>query len=200
MRRSGLPRGSVLAVAWALVGVLGGHVLTYAILFPDAHAHDATLAESGHGWLAMLGPAALTAAAVAVTAGLLGSARRGGSRGVRFATLALFQVGLFTSLELAERIGTGMTIESLPLHLVAHGLASILVLGSLIQLLTAWLGSAASRLVATVAGRLRPAPPRRRRAAPRRIRVLALPPAARPVRAHRSRGPPSLVASAVPTP
>ena len=183
-------------MAWALVGVLGGHVLTYAILFPDQHVHDRILAESGHGWTELLGPAVLTATAVAVVLGLLGGTGRAHRRGVRFTTLALIQVGLFGGMELAERIASsGLTIDTLPHQLSAHGLAAILFVGNLIQLVTAWLGSAVSRAIAAVAERLRPAPPRRRLAHPHLVPVSVSLPAARPVRAHGSRGPPLLVGS-----
>jgi hypothetical protein len=185
--------GGIMAIAWALVGVLGGHLATYALLFPDAHVHDQVLAESGHGWTALLGPAALTAVAVALALGLVGGAGRGRSRGVRFTTLVLLQVALFAGLELAERVASsGLTVDTLWHHLTAHGLAAILLLGTLIQVATAWLGSAVSRIVAAVAERLRGAPPRRRHAQARPALAEATLPAARPVRAHGSRGPPLL--------
>jgi len=184
-------RSGLLATAWALVGVLGGHLLTYALLFPDAHVHDAVLRDSGHAWTGLLGPAVLTAVAVAIALGLLGGARRDQTRGVRFTTLVLIQVGLFAGLELAERIASsGLTIDSLEHNLTGHGLAGILLIGSVIQVVTAWLGSAVSRLVAAVAERLAAAPPRRRLAHPHLVPVSVSLPAARPVRAHGSRGPP----------
>jgi hypothetical protein len=184
----------VLALAWALVGVLGGHLLTYLILFPDLHVHDAVLAESGHGWTSLLGPAVLTSVGVALALGLLAPTGRGGSRGVRFLTLATLQVVLFAGLELGERIASsGLTLESLPHQLVDHGLAAILLLGGLIQVVTAWLGSAVSRLVAVVATRLRSAPPRRRRWHRSLTPPVVRPPMGRRVRAHGSRGPPLLV-------
>jgi hypothetical protein len=185
----------LLAMAWALVGVLGGHLLTYAILFPDAHVHDRILAESGHGWTALLGPAVVTAAAIAVALGLLGGLGRGRARGVRFATLLVLQAGLFGGIEVAERIASsGLTLESLPHHLIDHGLAAILIVGTLIQVVTAWLGSAVSRVVAVVGRRLRTASPRRRLAHPRLAPVTLRVPAAQAVRAHGSRGPPPLAA------
>lgn len=198
LRRS---RAGLTALAWALVGVLGGHLLTYAVLYPDAHVHDQVLSESGHGWTALLGPAAMTAIAVAIALGLVGGSGRGRSRGVRFGTLALLQVSLFAGIELAERVASsGLTVDTLWHHLVAHGLAAILLLGALIQVITAWLGSAVSRIVAAVADRLRPARPRRRLAHPHLVPVNATRPAARPVRAHGSRGPPLLLASSYQAP
>lgn len=194
-------RSGLLAVSWALLGVLGGHLLTYAILFPDAHVHDAVLAESGHGWTALLGPAALTALVVALGLGLLGGFRRDPSRDVRFTTLLLLQVGLFAGMELAERVATsGLTVDTLWHDLTGHGLGAILVLGIAIQAVTAWLGSRVSRLVAAVAERLRAAAPRRRPAHPHLVPVSVSRPAVRPGGAHGSRGPPALLVRTVPTP
>jgi hypothetical protein len=128
-------------------------------------------------------------------------AGHGHRRGVRFTTLLLLQVGLFAGMELAERVASsGLTIETLWHHLADHGLAAILLLGAFIQVATAWLGSAVSRIVAAVGERLRAAPPRRRLAHPHLVPVNATLPAARPVRAHGSRGPPFLVASGYQTP
>jgi hypothetical protein len=201
MRVRSRSTGGLMTLAWALVGVLGGHLLTYAILYPDAHVHDQILADTGHGWTTLLGPAALTAVAVAVALGLVRGAGHGHRRGVRFTTLLLLQVGLFAGMELAERVASsGLTVETLWHHLADHGLAAILLLGTLIQVATAWLGSAVSRIVAAVAERLRPAPPRRRLAHPHLVPVNATLPAARPVRAHGSRGPPFLVAPGFQTP
>lgn len=194
-------RSALIAVAWALLGVLGGHLLTYALLYPDAHVHDAVLAESGHGWTALLGPATLTALVIALGLGLLGGVRRDHARGVRFTTLLLLQVGLFAGMELVERVASsGLTLDTLRHHLADHGLLAILLLGGAIQVVTAWLGSRVSRLVAAVAERLRPAPPRRRLAHPRLVPVSVSRPAARQVRAHGSRGPPALVMRPLPTP
>jgi uncharacterized protein YcnI len=187
----GNARDGAHAMAWGLIGVLGGHRLTYAILFPDAHVRDRILDESGHGWTALLGPAIMTAVAIALALGLLSGLGRGRARGVRFTTLLLLQAGLFAGIEIAERIASsGLTVASLQHHLVDHGLAAILLVGALIQVLTAWFGSTVSRVVASVACRPRPAPSRRRlahsRLAPFAMRV----PAPRMVRAQGSRGPP----------
>jgi hypothetical protein len=140
----------LVAICWAIVGVLGGHVLTYALLFPNAHVHEQVLAESGHGWMSLVGPAILTV--VVITAGLaLLRRRESPTRGVPFALLASLQIGLFVALEVGERLGAGLTIDSFSHHLTDHGLGEILVIGSFIQLLTAWLGTRLSRLVAAAA-------------------------------------------------
>lgn len=158
MTRTGL-LPPVLAAGWAATGLLGGHLLTYRILFPDAHRHDAVLAESGHAWTALLVPAFLVALVVAIAAGLLGRRRAGDRRVVRFGVLALLQVALFLALEIGERVAGGMTFRTLPHELAVHHLGSTLAVGVAIQLLAAWLGSALSRAVARVAERLgRPGP------------------------------------------
>jgi hypothetical protein len=179
----------LMALCWAIVGMLGGHVLTYALLFPGAHVHAAVLAESGHGWTSLLGPTILTTAVMAAGLGLL-RRRRTPPRGVRFALLATLQVSLFVALELGERLGSGLTLDTLGHQLVDHGLGHILLVGGLVQLVAAWLGSALSRLVADGACEPGRAEPRtlgpHRRVAP----VEALVRVGSPVLAHGSRGPP----------
>jgi uncharacterized protein YbjT (DUF2867 family) len=146
---------SPIAIGWAMVGVLGGHVATYALLFPDAHEHDAALAASGHSWLDLLGPLVLAGAAVAILAGLLSRWSHGGPRSVRFSALAVMQVALFAGLEVSERLASGLTLVGLPHELAGHGLAAILIVGTLIQIIMAWLGTRASLVVRKVAARLR---------------------------------------------
>jgi Zn-dependent protease with chaperone function len=187
-----LPTRALLAIAWAVIGVLGGHVLTYALLFPDHHEHEEVLAESGHTWLALVPPLILVAASVAVVLGLLAGTGHARARGVRFAALAAIQVVLFGGMEIAERVTSGMTIDALPHVLVEHQLAAILVVGTLLQLVTAWLGSVVSRAVADVARRLARVRHMARRASHRPLPVIELLPSLRAVRAHRSRAPPGL--------
>jgi hypothetical protein len=180
-----------MALAWALIGVLGGHVLTYAVLYPDAHVHDRVLQASGHGWTGMLAPALLTSAVVAVSLGLLGGTRHGDARVARFTTLLALQLGLFAGLELAERIASaGLTLASLEHHLFDHGLAQILLVGSIVQVVTAWCGSRVSRAVAAVARMFGARPARRRLAHRRLVHVLARAIGAPPRSAHAIRGPP----------
>lgn len=185
-------RAPVLAAGWSAAGLLGGHLLTYRILFPDAHRHDAVLADSGHAWTALLVPAFLIALVVAIAAGLLGRRRAGERRAVRFGLLALLQVALFLALELGERFAGGMTLRALPHEVAVHHLGAILAVGVAIQLLAAWLGSALSRAVARVAerlGRTVPTGPLR----PLRLPVPAgsIPPSPA-LRAGGIRGPPAL--------
>jgi hypothetical protein len=180
----------LLALGWAVAGVLGGHVLTYALLYPDHGVHDLVLAQSGHSWTTMLGPAVLVTVVVATGLAFL---RRDATpaRGVRLAFLATVQLGLFLMLEMGERIGAGMTLHTFGRHLVDHGLAQILVVGALIQLVTAWFGSALSRLVAVAARE--PGSPQRPRSFARSgalVPVVACPRARAPLRAHGSRAPP----------
>jgi hypothetical protein len=180
----------LVALCWAIIGVLGGHVLTYALLFPNAHVHEQVLVESGHGWMSLVGPAILTAVVVAAGLALL-RRRESPARGVSFALLASLQVGLFVALEIGERLGAGLTIDSFSHHLADHGLGEILVIGCLIQLLTAWLGTRLSRLVAAAA--LEDAGSESWRLGPitRVVAWVATLEATEPIRSHRSRAPPA---------
>jgi hypothetical protein len=187
----GTARAGALTLAWAFIGVLGGHELTYAVLFPDAHGHDRVLAGSGHGWTSLLGPALLTSIAIVTALCLMSVTSRGRMRHVRFTVLLVLQVGTFTGIEIGERVAaSGLTVDTLWHHLIDHGLASILLVGAIIQVVTAWFGSAMSRVVAAVADRARRARARRRGAQPRRAILAAcayIPPS---VLVPWSRGPP----------
>jgi hypothetical protein len=186
---------TIVAMAWAVTGILAGHELTYALLFPDAHVHHAVLAETGHGWLHWLWPVALAAGLVSVALGLLSGSSRGGSRGVRFAVLALLQVTLFCGLELSERLAVELTPEPHHHGLVHQGLAAILIVGGLIQLVTAWFGSAASRLVQAVAARLRGTAPVRPGARSRPLVATRTLPSVQPAPRPAIRGPPMVIFS-----
>jgi hypothetical protein len=183
-----------VAVAWAVIGVLGGHLAAYAILFPDAHVHDRVLDQSGHGWIALAGPAALTALTIALGFGLVTGADRGRARGVRFGTLLGLQVVLFTGMELTEHIAaSGLSLAHIEHQLLSHGLAGILVLGTLCQVVTAWLGSAFSRVVAAVAAARHPrARPRRRCGQHCLLPITITRPMGSVALAHRGRGPPRM--------
>lgn len=177
---------ATIAAAWAAAGLLVGHVLTYDLLFPEAHHRESVLAASGHGWTEALPGALLVAVLAALVAGLADG--RGGTRprGVRFGLLAGVQVGLFIAVEVSERVLAGGSARILLHEVAAHQLLAILAVGVAIQLLCAWLGSAASRAVARVAGRLRcppqvaaadpahPLPDARMRPAARRPRDLPI--------------------------
>jgi hypothetical protein len=65
--------------------------------------------------------------------------------------LALLQVGAFLGIEIAERLAHGISPTDIFHQLTDHGLWLVIVIGVGAQVLTAWLGSAASRLIASAA-------------------------------------------------
>jgi hypothetical protein len=142
-----------VTLGWAVIGLLIGHVAAYDVVFPDAHVHAAALADSGHAWLGMLEPSLVVAIAFVVAASWW-AARAGRPRVVRFRRLAVVQVAAFVSMELGERVLAGHALADVGHELVDHGLWLILVVGIAFQLLGAWLGSAVSRGIAGVAGRV----------------------------------------------
>ena len=197
MRR--LTRAPMLVIfGWAVVGLLIGHVAAYDLVYPDGHVHAAVLAASGHEWLWLLEPSVVVGLLVAIVAGFLGSRRSHHHREARFRVLAAIQVGAFLGIELLERLGHGLTVSDILHELTAHGLWLVIVIGIGAQLLTAWLGSAASRSIAGAAHV--PAPPRIHR--PSRPHILASvagrPVPAQTVRANHSRAPPSILVRTFP--
>jgi hypothetical protein len=174
---------------WAVVGLLIGHVAAYDLVYPDGHVHAEVLAASGHQWLWLLEPSVILGLLVAVIAGFVGSRDRR-PREVRFRVLASIQVTAFLGIELLERLGHGAALTDITHELTDHGLWLVLLIGIGAQLLTAWLGSAASRAVA-VAARSQPTPrtpvPSRPGILPSIARRLSRAPV---MRAHGSRAPP----------
>lgn len=183
----------MVTAGWAVIGLLLGHVAAYDIVYPDAHVHETALASSGHGWLVALGPSLVIAFLAAVLAAVIGS-RTGRPRAARFRTLAFIQIVAFLAMELGERLVAGLTLAAIGHELFEHGLWLILATGMVVQVATAWLGSAASRHItaATIPG---PSPMRRRQRPPLlpRPSVAALWP--RPVIVPRGRAPPDGIAS-----
>jgi hypothetical protein len=179
----------VTTAGWAVIGLLLGHVAAYDLVFPDAHVHDAALAESGHAWLEWLQPSLLIAIGLVVVATLL-TVRAGGPREVRFRRLAMIQVAAFVAVELGERVIAGYSPLDLWHALVDHGLWLILAVGVAAQALTAWLGSAASKGIAAATRTTRTD-----RLATRRVPRVAIPRqtivADRPSVTRRVRAPPS---------
>jgi hypothetical protein len=190
MIRLGRPLTLLAAIGWAVVGFLAAHQGAYRLVYPDAHVHDAVLTANGHGWLSLASPAVVVALAVAIAAGLAG-ARRWRHRGVRFAILAGVQIGAYVVIELGERVVSGADGRVLLHEVRDHGFWLTLLVGCALQVLTAWLGSAASRLVARAAERIPATTPHRPVApgvTPIVDRVVAPPRR----RAHRTRAPPLL--------
>ncbi len=174
---------------WAVVGLLIGHVAAYDLVYPDGHVHAQVLEATGHQWLWVLEPSLALGVLIAAIAGLIGS-RSGHPREVRFRLLALIQVSAFLGIELLERLGHGITLPDIAHELTDHGLWLVLLIGIGAQLLTAWLGSAASHSIADVAA-VTSAPRRPRTARPSVLRAVTdAPITLRLHRAHGSRAPP----------
>jgi hypothetical protein len=174
---------------WAVVGLLIGHVAAYDVVYPDGHIHAQVLEASGHQWLWLLEPSILLGVLIAAIAGFVGS-RSGSRREARFCLLATIQVGAFLGMELVERLAHGITLPDIAHELTDHGLWLVLAIGVVAQLLTAWLGSAASRSIADAA-RAHPRQPVARPARPHLLPPITGHPAGAPaVRANGSRAPP----------
>ena len=154
----------LVVFGWAVVGLLIGHVASYDLVYPDGHVHAEVLAASGHQWLWLLEPSIILGLVVALLAGFVGS--RGPVRRVaRFRLLVVIQVGAFLGIEVAERLAHGVTPTEIIHQLTDHGLWLVIVIGVAAQLLTAWLGSAASRFIANAAQQDAASPGRRGRPA-----------------------------------
>jgi hypothetical protein len=189
----GLP-GAVLTAGWATIGLLLGHVAAYDVVYPDAHVHADALAASGHGWLVAMGPT-LGLSVLAVLAAAVVGVRNGRPRSARFRTLAAIQVGAFVAIEIAERLTAGDTAARLGHELMDHGLWLILVSGILVQLVTAWIGSAVSRGIADATGPVARTTPRPSRRAPALDLAIERVCDRRPLSLRRDRAPPRPVAS-----
>ncbi len=181
---------SLVIFGWAIVGLLIGHVAAYDLVYPDGHVHAQVLDATGHQWLWLLEPSLVLGVLIAAIAGLVGS-RSGHPREIRFRWLAGIQIGAFLGIELLERLGHGTTLPDIAHEFTDHGLWLVLLIGIGAQLLTAWLGSAASRSIADVAA-VTPSPQRSPVARPHLIRTVADEPMTlRLPRAHGSRAPPT---------
>lgn len=140
-------RSVIVTAGWATIGLLVGHVAAYDVVYPDAHVHATALEASGHGWLVAMGPTLVISFLAVIAAALVG-ARSQGARVARFRTLAVVQAGAFVAIEVGERLATGRSPMDVGHELVDHGFWLILVTGVVCQVITAWLGSAASRGIA----------------------------------------------------
>jgi hypothetical protein len=123
--RRGLRAFPVFAIA--VVGVLAGHALSYALAIDDHHHRDAVLTATGHGylsWAAKLSVALSLAAAGAVILRALDRADGGApaeptAARLRwlFARLSVLQTAIFAVLEVAERAFAGVPIAEVTDHL-----------------------------------------------------------------------------------
>jgi hypothetical protein len=149
--------------AFAFVGLIVGHLLSYLIAIPDPTRRATVLADSGHAYLHLAGDVAVILGfAAAVTVGLRAVAARDAtdrSSAARFAwRLGSLQAGAFIAMELGERLVSGGTFG----ELFADHLFGI---GIVVQLVIAAAGALLLRLIGRVAVRIADAlapPPRRR--------------------------------------
>lgn len=137
-------RGIVL-FAMAAAGLVGGHVLGYMVLAPDARQRGALLSLTGHWYLSKAFALAVAAAIVAGVASALLGAARGRLDGRRTMALRLagLQVLSFVVLEVTERLLAGGSLGEL--------LGPVLAIGIPLQVLVAVLGVLVLALVAGTA-------------------------------------------------
>jgi hypothetical protein len=163
-------RSTRLLLAWSLVGLIGGHQAAYLAVYREPRIVVEALGATGHGWMWLAPLFCFSAALVALVVGFRGSDPVRSFRW-RFAALATIQVLTFVALEAAERLTTGADASRVARDLVAGPDAPVLVVGAVLQVLTAAVLALASRLVDRLASALRERLRSRRRvvAAPFRL-------------------------------
>jgi hypothetical protein len=151
--------------AFAFVGLIVGHLLSYLIAIPDPARRATVLAHSGHAYLHLAGDVAVILGfAAAVTVGLRAMAERDATDRSSTACLALrlgaLQAGALIAMELGERLvsGTGFG-ELFADHLFGIGIVMQLAIATVGALLLRWIGRVAVRIAEGLARppRLRPA-------------------------------------------
>jgi hypothetical protein len=137
--------GAILA-AFAAAGLVGAHVLAYAIALPDAAIRATILRGTGHGYLSAAGVVAVVAAIFGsfAAAWLGGRSQRSVPIGWRQAALriAAVQTGAFVVLEVAERAAVNIPPVAINPRLLVVGIA--------VQLLVACLAAAVIALACRV--------------------------------------------------
>ena len=132
-------RAGGLLLAGGVVGVVAAHVAAYVIAIPDDTRRAHYLAATGHAyWPIAVGLGLLAGCVAIVGSGLRGRNRAmagmGLSRGHRVQELAAVtasQAGLFTLMEVSERIGAGspaMELVRSPAFLVGLGIQVLVAL------------------------------------------------------------------------
>ncbi len=146
MRRRILPLAGI-----ASGGIVLGHVLGYAMAFPDVRARQAHLVSTGHESFCLLVAAAGVAATLALSVIAIRAARARGlpSRRLTAVSLAVLQLAGFALLELSERRFSVASIANDPAVLVGLAVQVAVAIGLAIVL------RLFVRAVETVAARLR---------------------------------------------
>lgn len=182
----------------AAAGIVGGHLLSYALVAPTASARHDLLAETGHGYLSKavavaVASAILTGVAAVVVGAARGRSRTGRPVGLRSlgGRLAALQVSGFLGLEVLERLSSGAPMGDLAGPLLVAGIPVQVAVASIAAVVLALI----NRTVAAVVRALtRPTSQARRRT---RIPVspVVVPPRAPAIHPSPVRGPPLLSAA-----
>jgi hypothetical protein len=139
--------------AFAFVGLIAGHLLSYLIAIPDPTKRALVLAQSGHSYLHIAGDlAVILGFAAVVTAGLRALAGRDARDLPSTARLAwrlgALQAGAFIAMELGERLVSGSGFgDLLADHLFGIGIIVQLGIAAIGALLLRWIASIAVRIV-----------------------------------------------------
>jgi hypothetical protein len=176
--------------AIATVGVVFGHAITYVLIQPNAHARNVMLTATGHGYLPAFAETALVGSGLATMWLFLSRLSHRGGELPRLSSLAVrmsgIQVGIFAAMETLERVHA---------HAPVGGLWRILLIGAIVQAVTATLGAFLIRALLRAAATYETAAtslalPRLRTAS-----IIDPPQPARPISPHLPatglRGPPS---------
>ena len=149
--------------AFAFVGLIVGHLLSYLIAIPDPARRAVVLAHSGHAYLHLAGDVAVILGfAAAVTVGLRAMAERDATDRSSTARLALrlgaLQAVAFIAMELGERLVSGSGFgELFADHLFGIGIVVQLVIAGVGALLLRWI----ERVAVQIADALARSPRRR---------------------------------------
>jgi hypothetical protein len=186
------PRRTVATLGVAGAGLVLGHWLAYAIGTPHAHARDALLHATGHGYLPYATQVALLAGALGLAVLFLArfSQREGrGSLLFDVTMLAAVQSIAFIAMEVGERFASGAS-----LHDLSHG--HLLTIGLGVQIAVAVVGAGVLRLTDRAADAAGVLVDTSRAPVPRPVAAVAFVswyvPGRGATRAASSRAPPSL--------
>lgn len=135
---------------WAASALLIGHAITYLVVYPDSAERAEVLHHTGHGWMGLLGPAAVLFVVGATVATLLSAFGDRGGRRRAFAAHASTQVLAYVLLEVGERAAHAGSWETFRCEVFSHRSWLVLVVGIGVQVLC----SLAASLLARAVGRL----------------------------------------------
>lgn len=151
---TGLRRAGI--AAWALLGLLLGHVMAYAATFRDPQVLVHVLEDTGHNWLALLPVFVALAVAVLVITSSRGATGAGSLRR-RYLTIAALQVSAYITVEVIERLAHGSSAGEVWSALTSGYGPTLLAFGVAAQLLVAAAATLLSRVVERAVARLRAA-------------------------------------------